>query len=207
MMEQGIEGVIADKGTGGVGDSAGETGVTDGLRHGGYRNRSKIGGGAFGDYKFAHRLVACIVLNPGIPDIDGDPLWRDSCTAGGDAHAQDHMGIKFGGSSQNSLGGGAENCGQHALAKGKAADLIGQLGNGHPGGIFFIPAEGIKAGDEQAFFHDSILQKKSQQADIGHGRGGVGGVQKGVHIVDIVFDLFGIALGGDDGFATQKLNS
>ena len=48
VVEQEIERIVADEGTGTVGDSAGDAGIANGLGHGSHGNSGKVGGGTVG---------------------------------------------------------------------------------------------------------------------------------------------------------------
>ena len=109
MMEQGIEGIVADEGTGAIGNGAGKTCIVNSLCHGSYGDSGKIGSGAVGCDKLSQGLIACVVGDPGIPDIDSNALRCNRCTACSNANAQDYMGLKFCGGGQNFLGSDTEN--------------------------------------------------------------------------------------------------
>ena len=89
VVQQTVQQIIAYKSTGTVGHGSRDPGGLYGSGHCGYRNRREVGGWAMGIYKFTPGLIAVIVGDPGIPDVDCDPLRRDGAAAAGLTDAKD----------------------------------------------------------------------------------------------------------------------
>ena len=111
VVKQGIEDIVADEGTGGVGHGAGDVGIPDGLGHVHDRNGGKVGGGAVFGYEFTPRLIACVIGNAGIPDVYGDALRGHGITASGLTHAENHVRVKLAGDFQHRFSGQTEDGG------------------------------------------------------------------------------------------------
>ena len=115
MVEQEIEGVVADKSAGTVGDGGRNSRIADGLRHGGHGNGGKIGGRAVLCHILACRLIACVIRDSGIAYIDGNTLRGYGIPSGSYTDAKDHIRAEVLRGGQNFLRGLAENGGQQAL--------------------------------------------------------------------------------------------
>ena len=157
-VQEGVEGVITDESAGGVGDLARETCVSDGLSHVGHGDGGEIGRGAVGGDGDLGGLVALVIGDPGVPEIDGNPFWGDGGTSAGLTDAEDHIGVDFLGDFQHGLGCEAEDGGNFQLMYMEVADGVRQELYGFPCGVDGLAAEGVETGDEQSLFHNQHLK-------------------------------------------------
>ena len=153
VVQQAVEGVVADEGAGGIGNLAGEGGLPDGGFHGQHRDGGKIGGGAVLGHELAHGLVSGVVGDFGIPDVHADALRGHGGPASGLSDAQDHVGLDFGGRFQHLFGGQAKDRGDFQLMDFKIGDGVRQQLHRLPGGVDGCASEGVEAGDEKFTFH------------------------------------------------------
>ena len=158
VVQQPIEGVVADEGPGGVGDPAGKSGGGDGVSHGGYGDGGKDPVGPAGEDGGLLGHVSCVVGLFCGGYIDGDALRGHGVPAGGQSDAEDHVrGIRPGGG-QDGVGGDAEDGGDAQFGQAEAADCLREPGHGLPGGVDGLAPEGVEAGDEQVFHIDRSFQ-------------------------------------------------
>ena len=111
VVQQSIERIVTHKSAGAIGNGGGELQSADVFCHFFYWDSRKIGGWAVGVNKFTMGLVACIIGDAGVSDIDGNALRCDGGSAAGLTDAQNQIRLDFCGHIQNFFGGNAENCG------------------------------------------------------------------------------------------------
>ncbi len=92
-MQQAVHQVVADEGTGGVGYAGGDAGGPDVFYHGFDGERGKVGRGPVRTNGLVDRLVAFIVLDSGVINVDGDPFRGQVVLAAGLADAEDRVGL------------------------------------------------------------------------------------------------------------------
>ena len=83
VMQQGVQRVVAHECAGGVGHGGGDLRIPDRLGHVFHRQRGEISRRAIFDDRDSVRLISCVVSEPGVADVDGDPLRRHIAAAGG----------------------------------------------------------------------------------------------------------------------------
>gem|GEM_PF-4952124 len=157
VMQQGIEQIIAHKRARRVGHAARQAGLRNGAchfphRHGGkVRRRSVLGAGNI------LRLQARVVRDGGIAQVNGHHLGRDRRAAARLPHAQDDIGMQR----LRLLDGALRRQPKHRGHLQSVHDAIAharrQAGYRLPGRIDALPAEGVKAGDQQTLGHGRSL--------------------------------------------------
>ena len=160
VVKQPVEGVVADEGACGVGNGGTKPGGTDGCDQVFHRNCGKIGGGTVGGAGLALGEMTGIVpggTDPGIPDVDGDPLRGHGIPPCGDTYAEDHIGPEGFRSGENGVRGQAKDGRELQFGQPVRADGIGEPGYRLPGRIDGCAGEGVEAGDEQMFHGGYLL--------------------------------------------------
>ena len=157
-VQQGVQHVVTYEGACGVGYGGGDAVCLDGIGHGHDRDGGEIPGGPVGEDKGPTGLIAFIVRNSGIPDVDGDTLGSHGGPAAGLPDAKNHIRLKFPGGFQNRSRGFAENSGDQKLVQRVFSDGIGKPLYRLPSGIDIRSAEGIKSGDKKPFAQGMHLQ-------------------------------------------------
>ena len=155
-VKQSIHHIVAHECPCRIGHRCGDTGLADPLSHFFHRNCGKIGRRSLRVYHFSPGLLAGVIGDPGIPDVDGDPLRCHRLPATGLAHTQYHIRLHLFRLFQYCFGGCAEYCGDHFFVNLKVPCLIRQPFHRQPGGIDGRPTKGIKAGDQQFLQNRSL---------------------------------------------------
>ena len=101
LMQQGVEYIIAHICACGVRKRTGNIAFFNGGCHLPNRDGRKICGRAAGNNRCIHWLIACIVSNGSISQIDGDNFQRYCAAATGLTNAKNDVGVNFIGLFQN----------------------------------------------------------------------------------------------------------
>ena len=144
MVQQAVQGIVADEGTGGIGYHAGQTGCLDGFGHGHDGNVGKVSGRTIVCAEFTPGHIALVVGDLRIPDVDTDPLRGDCGTAAGLADAKDHIGTNAFRCCEDGFRPFAEDGGNLQLMDFKNGDGGRQQPDRLPGWIDGGTAKGIK---------------------------------------------------------------
>ena len=146
-MEHAVHHIVAHIGACRIGHGGFVSTVCDGLGHLHHRDGGKIGGRAFGCYKFAPGLVACVVRNAGVTDVHRDPLRGHRLAAGSHSHTDHCIRTNFFGLLQRHGCTLAKYHRDLQLIKGVFPHHIRQRLHRLPGRVHIRPTKGGKTGD------------------------------------------------------------
>ena len=93
-------------------------------------------------------LVAVIIGNGGVAQIDTHKLRRNGASATGLTDTEDHIGAKGLGCGVYGFCGCAKNHGDTELCQCISTNFRRQLAEGIPGGVCGFASEGFKTGDQ-----------------------------------------------------------
>lgn len=91
VMQNAVHQMVADKGTGGIGNGSRQTGLPDFGSHSLDRQIGKICGGTVPANGSVNGLIAFIIRNPGIIQVNGYPLRSQIMPSAGLTDAQNHI--------------------------------------------------------------------------------------------------------------------
>ncbi len=95
IIEDPVHHMVADIGSGGVGQTGRISGVLDGLDHGLHGKIAEVRGIPIRKYRLVNGLVSFVIGDPGIGDVDGYPLRRYAEPAACLADAYDHIRLEL----------------------------------------------------------------------------------------------------------------
>lgn len=148
VVQQGIENIVADKRTGGIGQGSGDLGLSQRGHHFPHRDGGKQTVGPTGDYRGVYRCEARVIRDGSLPQIDADDLRSDPPPAAGLSDANNDMGLQLLRHFQNRLGAGAKHRGDLQTGHLILSNNLGQAFHRLPGGIDAFTSKGVKAGNQ-----------------------------------------------------------
>ena len=145
MIQQSIHQVVAHIGSCSVGHLSGNAFLSDGLHHGLDGQGGKIGVFPLGEYRLIHRLIALVIGDAGVPQIDGHPFGADGLPPSRLADAHHHIGPFLLHGLAHPFNGLAEHTGDDFLYHLGARNGFRQAFHDLLGRIDGLSAEGLKA--------------------------------------------------------------
>ena len=150
VIQQPVHQLVADKGPGGVGEGGGQARCPDGLHHGLYRQRGKTGGLSARDYGLVTGLIALVIGDGRVRDVDGHALRRDLAPPRRLPHADHSVRPVQAHALHHGLDRERENRGYFKPNQLRPGRGLHQF-HGLPRRVDALPAEGVKAGKQ--YFH------------------------------------------------------
>ena len=155
VMQDPVHQMVADIGSGGVGNARRDARSLNGFDHGLDWEGCKIRGSPIGGNRLIDGLVALVVRDPGVIDVDGDALRRQMEAAACLADAEHRVRLFPVNGGADGFNGLAENHRHRALYDLCPGNFIRNQGDGFLRGIDGLAAEGLKGCDQD--FHGLLL--------------------------------------------------
>ena len=152
VVQQAIQRIVAHKCAGAIGNDCVNACVADGVCHDFGIQCCEVGGRTVVDDALAAGLIAGVVRDFCVANIDGNPFGCDGGAPSGLTDTQDCVGIEFLCRGKDGLCRFFKNGGDFKLAQKDIADSIGELSDGFPGRVNRPAAERVEACD-QKFLH------------------------------------------------------
>ena len=139
-----IQHMVADEGSSGIGYRCRNSCIIDVLDHCFDRQSGEVSSRAVCVYRLIDRLIAFIIRNAAVVDVDADALYGDIRTSAGLADGDDHIRIAFSDLGINSIEGLVDDSRNLKLDNFRSGNRIRKQLDGFNGRVYFFPAERIK---------------------------------------------------------------